>query len=460
LNRFIVEGGRKLSGTITVAGNKNEALPLIAASLLIQGRVSFSNVPDIGDVRTMVSIAAMLGAHTTWQDGGNVTIDASTITSSTLPVRESSRIRASVLFASSLLVRTGSAIIIQPGGDSIGRRRLDTHFLAFRAMGATLDVERRDSGETVYRLDAPNGLCGTDIYLDEASVTATENALIAAAGARGVTTINNAASEPHVQGLCRFLCRAGVTIQGIGSNILTIEGRSQFSSPIDFTVGPDYIEAGSFIGLAAATRSPLSITGVDTQQMRMVLMQFERIGVSVTVDAAGKTIHVPENQKLMIQRDFGATIPRIEDSPWPGFPTDLMSILLVTATQSNGTCLIHEKMFESRLYFVDKLITMGAQIVLCDPHRAVIVGPSPLYGAAISSPDIRAGMALLIAALAAEGKSVIDNITQIDRGYERIDERLRALGASIERESERRKTAITKPHDAEEKDIVLRHKIL
>jgi UDP-N-acetylglucosamine 1-carboxyvinyltransferase len=439
MSRFIVEGRKKLSGTITVAGNKNEALPLIAASLLSRGPVTFSNIPDIGDVRTMVAIAGMLGARTTWDDNNTVSIDASTLASSILPLEQSSVIRASVLFASSLLVRTAEAVIIQPGGDPIGRRRLDTHFLALKALGARLNIERRGASETVYRLDAPKGLTGTELYLDEASVTATENAIIAAAGAKGTTTIHNAASEPHVQGLCRFLEKTGVRFNGVGSNILTIRGSANFTSSFEFVIGADYIEAGSFIGLAAATGSALAVRGVDPRQMRMILLQFERIGVAVEADAGESTLYVPDNQSLRIQRDFGAAIPRIEDSPWPGFPTDLMSILLVTATQSAGTCLIHEKMFESRLFFVDKLIAMGAQIVLCDPHRAVVVGPSPLYGATISSPDIRAGMALLIAALAAEGTSVIDNIAQIDRGYERIDERLRALGAAIERTSERRR---------------------
>ncbi|MBN1306876.1 MAG: UDP-N-acetylglucosamine 1-carboxyvinyltransferase [Chitinispirillaceae bacterium] len=441
MSRFIVEGGRKLSGTVTVAGNKNEALPLIAASLLCSGPVTFSNVPDIGDVRTMITIAGMLGAKTTRGNNGTVTIDASTITTSMLPVEQSSAIRASILFASSLLVRTGRAVIIQPGGDPIGRRRLDTHFLAFKALGARVRIERRATSDTVYSIDAPQGLHGTILYLDEASVTGTENAILAAAGAEGTTTIMNAASEPHVQGLCRFLEKIGVVCSGVGSNVLTIRGTAHFSTSVEYTVGADYIEAGSFIGLAAATGSSLAIRGADPEQMRMILLQFERIGVTVECSRGDRTLHVPDRQQLCIQRDLGTAIPRIEDSPWPGFPTDLMSILLVTATQSTGTCLIHEKMFESRLYFVDKLIAMGAQIVLCDPHRAVVVGPSPLYGATISSPDIRAGMALLIAALAAEGKSAIDNIAQIDRGYERIDERLRMLGAVIERTGERLKSA-------------------
>ena len=443
MGRFIVEGRASLSGTIGVAGNKNEALPLIAASLLCTMPQQFSNVPDIGDVRSMVEIAGILGAQVEWKDECTVVINGSAITTSTLPMKQSSKIRASILFASSLLVRTGKALIIEPGGDTIGRRRLDTHFLVFRALGAKLYIERRGTQEvteeTTFILDAPDGLVGADIYLDEASVTATENAIIAAAGARGRTTINNAASEPHVQGLCRYLEKLGVEISGIGSNILTIDGCGHFNASVHFKIGADIIEAGSFIGLAAATRSAITINGVEPHLMRMVLLQFERIGVVVEYDQHAQSLFVPDKQPLKIRKDIGAAIPRIEDSPWPGFPTDLMSILLVTATQSEGTCLIHEKMFESRLYFVDKLIAMGAQIVLCDPHRAVVVGPSSLYGAAISSPDIRAGMALLIAALAAEGRSVIDNIDQIDRGYQSIDTRLQSLGAQIERTSDRRK---------------------
>lgn len=438
MSSFVVEGKKTLSGTISVSGNKNEALPLIAASLLSTGQITFHNVPDIGDVRTMAAIAEALGVSTTWRDRKTLSFCAASIATSSLPVELSNKIRASVLFASSLLARTGSAIIIQPGGDTIGRRRLDTHFLVFKALGATLTVDRSGAQETRFILEAPLGLRGADIYLDEASVTATENAIIAAAGAEGITTISNAASEPHVQGLCRFLEKLGVKFTGIGSNVITIEGSRYCKEHAEFTVGSDYIEAGSFIGLAAATRSAITITGVDVRQMRMILLQFERIGIHVDVDYEKGLLFVPDKQQLIIKRDLGSAIPRIEDSPWPGFPTDLMSILLVTATQSSGTCLVHEKMFESRLYFVDKLINMGAQIVLCDPHRAVIVGPSPLFGASISSPDIRAGMSLLIAALAAEGKSTIYNINQIDRGYERIDERLRALGASIERSVDRR----------------------
>jgi UDP-N-acetylglucosamine 1-carboxyvinyltransferase len=446
---FTVEGGRRLSGSISVTGNKNEALPAIAAALLSGSPVRLKNLPDIGDVRNMLEIASLLGAAVVNTDNNSnnnkneYEITASSIATSELPVDLSNKIRASALFASALLVRTGRAVITQPGGDHIGRRRLDTHFLAFRALGATLEIERRVSGsnvtmETVFILTAPRGgLVGADIYLDEASVTATENALIAAAGARGKTVIANAASEPHVQGLCRLLQAMGVEIEGVGSNLITVRGRGGFGGA-EHEIGSDYIEAGSFLGAAALTGSDLTIGGVDPGVMRMILFQFERIGVVAEADAAARTLRVSGNRPLKVRKDIGGAIPRIEDGPWPGFPTDLLSILLVCATQSEGTCLIHEKMFESRLFFVDKLVDMGASVVICDPHRAVVVGKSQLYGASFSSPDIRAGMALLIAAMAAQGRSVINNIEQIDRGYQRIDERLNALGASILRNDSRR----------------------
>jgi UDP-N-acetylglucosamine 1-carboxyvinyltransferase len=446
MSGFIVEGKCRLKGTIRVTGNKNEALPLIAASLLCSGPVTFSNVPEIGDVATMLSIASLLGAEISQLDNGRVTITVKKIVLTELPLKESVAIRASILFASALLARKGRAVIRQPGGDSIGRRRLDTHFAVFQSLGARLRVERKISPdgiapETRFILTTPKGgLKGTTIHLDEASVTATENALIAAAGALGTTVIANAASEPHVQGLCRFLQKCGVPVEGVGSNLLTVRGNRECRGA-DHEVGGDYIEAGSFVGLAAATGSELVITGVNTRDLRMILHQFGRIGVSVDIDKDCGKLFVPRKQALRVRKDLGGAIPHIDDSPWPGFPTDLLSILLVVATQSKGTCLIHEKMFESRLFFVDKLISMGASIVLCDPHRAVIAGPSPLYGATISSPDIRAGMALLIAALAAEGKSAISNIEQIDRGYQEIDTRLNALGAKIERIADRRKNA-------------------
>jgi UDP-N-acetylglucosamine 1-carboxyvinyltransferase len=439
---FVVDGKAQLSGAIRASGNKNEALPLIAASLLCNGRVVLDNLPNIGDVRSMLEIAASLGATVSPIRQGAVTITSGILASSTLPLELSARIRGSILFASALLVRTGRAILPQPGGDTIGRRRIDTHFLVFKSLGARVRVQREtdpDRGEQLtYVIDAPKGLKAGQIHLDEASVTATENALIAAAGARGTTVIHNAASEPHVQGLCRFLQKAGVVIEGVGSNVLTIQGTDHIGA-VEHTVGCDYIEAGSLIACAAATGSEIAVTNVDPGLMRMILFQFDRLGVRTIGDPVRGTVTVPARQRLRISKDFGGAIPKIEDSPWPGVPADLTSIMVVMATQTKGTCLIHEKMFESRLFFVDMLIAMGAQIVLCDPHRVVVIGPSPLYGATISSPDIRAGMALLIAAMAAEGRSIIHNIEQIDRGYESIDGRLNAIGGRIERVQERRK---------------------
>ena len=439
MSEFVVEGRHTLSGSVNVTGNKNEALPLVAAALLTDKPVTLHNIPDIEDFRTMLRIARHLGAHVSREEG-QTRITAERITTSTIPLELSGRIRASILFASALLARTGKAVIPQPGGDAIGRRRLDTHFLVLEALGARVKVARTHprggSTRTVFTLSAPRGLRGAPILLDEASVTATENAVIAAAAARGKSEIANAASEPHVQGLCRFLCKAGAHITGIGSNMLTVEG-TDAPGGAEHVVSGDYIEAGSFIGLAAATGSEIEITNIDPRTMRMILFQFSRVGVAVEPDPERRRIKVPARGQLTMRTDLGGAIAAFEDSPWPGFPADLVSILLVVATQSKGTCLIHEKMFEARLFFVDKLLAMGARIVLCDPHRAVVVGPSPLHASTLSSPDIRAGMALLIASLAAEGESVIQNIGQIDRGYENIDGRLRALGARITRRSNR-----------------------
>jgi UDP-N-acetylglucosamine 1-carboxyvinyltransferase len=398
----------------------------------------------------MLSIAGELGAEVTPFRSGTVTINAGERLSTRLPPHLSSKIRGSILFASALLVRCGKVSLPQPGGDTIGRRRLDTHFHVFKALGAHLSTRHESSkseGDYVtYVLQAPKGgLRGAAIYLDEASVTATENALIAAAGATGRTVIANAASEPHVQGLCRFLQSIGVGIEGIGSNVLTVIPDAARVNSSRHVLGCDYIEAGSLIGLAASTGSDITITNVDPSVLRMLMFQFSRLGIAIIPDNAQQTIHVPARQSFRIRKDLGNTIPRIEDSPWPGMPADLTSIMLVTATQAKGTCLIHEKMFESRLFFVDTLISMGAQIVLCDPHRAVVVGPSKLHGATISSPDIRAGMALLIAALTAKSTSTIHNVGQIDRGYERIDERLCAIGAHITRMQERRTTSAQHP---------------
>ncbi|MGD9200402.1 MAG: UDP-N-acetylglucosamine 1-carboxyvinyltransferase [Chitinispirillia bacterium] len=442
MGKFIVEGGNKLSGNIEVSGNKNEVLPLISAALICDKPIKFSNVPKIGDVIDMLDIISKLGADVSPLRNGKVIIDGSNINSSLLPYALSSRIRGSILLASSLLIKTGKVILPHPGGDTIGRRRIDTHFHVFKALGSTISIKNEKNGTIseclTYTIKAPNGLKGTEIYLDEASVTATENAIIAASRARGVTTIANAASEPHVQGLCRFLNTVGVCIEGVGSNILTVYGTEQFKAA-EFKISSDYIEAGSLISLAACTQSELTITNIDIEFMRMILFQFSRLGIEVETSKEKRTIRIPEKQTLKVKNDLGGVIPRIEDSPWPGFPADLTSIMVVTATQSKGTCLIHEKMFESRLFFVDKLLSMRAQIVLCDPHRVVVVGPSRLYGSTMTSPDIRAGMALLIAALAAEGTSVIQNISQIDRGYFKIDERLRSLGANISRTDHRRR---------------------
>jgi UDP-N-acetylglucosamine 1-carboxyvinyltransferase len=439
MGSLVVAGNARISGSYRVSGNKNEAFPAISAALLCGEEVRLSNVPDIGDVRSMLRIASDLGADVSPLEDNTVTIHAKTLRTSALAPKLSSSNRGSVVLASALLVRTGNAVVPQPGGDKIGRRRLDTHFRVFEALGARVSMERnaQQGGVTLFNIDAGKGLTGTEIFLDEASVTATENAVIAASGARGKTVIENVASEPHVQGLCRMLVDMGVRIEGIGSNVLTVHGVQHYK-PVHHELGSDHIEAGSIVGLAAATGSELTVTHVDTRPMRMALYQFERLGVRTMVDEASRTIHVPSGQVLRVRRDLGNAIPQIHTGPWPAFPADLMPIALVTATQSEGTCLIHEKMFESRLYFVDWLLTMGAQVVLCDPHRAVVSGPSQLYGATVSSPDIRAGMTLLIAALAAEGPSTIHNVEQIDRGYERIDERLNALGAGIERVTDRR----------------------
>ena len=421
---FEVVGGKRLAGVITPAGNKNEALPVIAAALLADGDVTLENVPDILDVRTMLELVETLGAKVERHGPNEVVINGTGLNSSRLDGGLAERIRGSILLAAPLLVRLGEAFVPRPGGDRIGRRRIDTHFLAFQALGAGL-------GEgNPLRISAPNGLRGAELFLDEASVTGTENALMAAATARGETVILNAASEPHVSNLARLLNSMGADITGIGSNILRIRGVERLNGT-RHRIGPDFLEVGSFIGLAAATRSELTINDASPQDLTMVRIMLRRLGVEIEVD--GDQVRIPAEQELVAHQDFDGAIPKIDDAPWPGFPADLVSIALVLATQVAGTVLIHEKMYESRLFFVDRLIDMGARIVLCDPHRAVIAGPCPLHGQSITSPDIRAGMALLIAALAAEGHSTIGNIQQIDRGYERIDSRLRELGAQIER---------------------------
>jgi UDP-N-acetylglucosamine 1-carboxyvinyltransferase len=421
--QFIVEGSRPLSGAIRPSGNKNAALPIVAATLLTDRPVTLENVPRIRDIETLVELVRTTGAEADWSGRNTLQIHAKTIKRGALDPALCARIRASILLAAPLLARVGEVELTPPGGDVIGRRRLDTHFLALEQLGAAHEFTDRIKFTT-------KGLKGADVFLDEPSVTGTENAVMAAVAASGTTVLRNVASEPHVQDLCRFLVALGATIQGIGTNELTITGGASLGSATH-TIGPDHIEVGSFIGLAAVTKSELRIEDAGVEHLRSVRMGFERLGVTTVVD--GKALVVPAQQSLDIQNDLGGHVPKLEDQPWPAFPADVMSIAIVTATQCNGLVLMHEKMFESRMFFVDKLVSMGARIVLCDPHRALVSGPSPLRGATVESPDIRAGMAMLIAALCAKGTSVINNVGQIERGYERIHERLEALGASIRR---------------------------
>ena len=425
MEKFIVEGGHRLSGTFQPEGNKNEALPVIAACMLTDEPIILKNMPDVSDARHMLDIAANIGAEVTRLGPSEWKVQAKSIRTHEPDYALASEIRGSFLFAGSLLGRHGRVSLPSPGGDKIGRRRLDTHILALQKLGAHMDLGRK-----FYTMESRGRLIGEDIFLDEASVMATENAVLAAVLAKGTTILNNAAGEPHVQGLCRMLNAMGAKISGIGSNILTIEGVDKLHG-CTHTITNDHIEIGSIIGLAAATKSEILIKNTTPRNLRMILLVFERLGVRVEI--RGEDLFIPGGQEPEIMSDMDGAIPKIDDAPWPGFPADLTSIMVVTATQCKGMVLIFEKMFESRLFFTDKLISMGARIVLCDPHRAVINGPTPLHGELITSPDIRAGMSLLIAALCAEGTTTIQNIRQLDRGYERIDERLNALGARIER---------------------------
>ena len=421
--RYIVEGQHRLSGTIEPSGNKNAALPIIAAALLTDQPVRLSNVPHIRDTETLVELIRSAGVEAAWDGANDLAIHAREVRPVDLDPELCARIRASILLAGPMLARCGSVVLPPPGGDVIGRRRVDTHFLALEQLGATIRVDDR------YHFAAA-GLVGADVFLDEPSVTGTENALCAATAASGTTILRNAASEPHVQDLARFLIALGAQIEGVGTNTMTIHGGRPLSGGTH-RIGPDHIEIGSLIGLAAVTRSPLTIRRAGVEQLRSTLMAFEKLGIQCNVE--GDDIDVPAEQPLRIKEDFGGHIPKIEDQPWPAFPADMMSIAIVTATQCEGVILMFEKMFESRMFFVDKLIAMGARIVLCDPHRAIVAGPSRLRGARLESPDIRAGMAMLLAAMCAEGTSSINNAQQIERGYERIDERLNALGAKITR---------------------------
>lgn len=423
MERFIIEGGVPLRGTVTPSGNKNAALPILCASLLTDEPVTVRNVPRIRDVQDILALLAGLGVEIRELSEHAFVLHARDIRETKLDRDICAQIRASILLAGPMLARRGQVELPPPGGDVIGRRRVDTHLHALTALGA----EVRVNGDFELKAD---GLRGAQIFLDEASVTATENALMAAALAQGTTIIRNAASEPHVQDLAHFLNKMGAHIGGIGSNTLTIEGVAKLHGT-ETELNPDHIEVGSFIALAAVTHGELLIQNAAPEYLPMVFLAFERLGVRCEV--RGRDVFVPADQSMSIQSDFHDAVPKIDDGIWPAFPTDLMSIALVTATQCVGTILIHEKMFETRMFFADKLVSMGARVILCDPHRAVVVGPSHLRGEQLQSPDIRAGMALILAALCAQGKSTMANIGQIDRGYERIEEKLRKLGARIER---------------------------
>ncbi len=422
-DRLVIRGGRALSGTVVPSGNKNAALPILAACLLTDEEVVLENVPDILDVHVMLALLDDLGVSVRDEGPNALALRADRVRTTHLDPDLCRRLRASLLLAGPLLARCGEVELPLAGGDFIGRRRVDTHLLAFRALGAECEVNRS------YAL-RHTGLRGTEIFLDEASVTATENALMAAVIATGRTVILNAASEPHVQDLARFLVELGGRIEGIGTNRLVIDGVERLRGG-RFRIGPDHIEIASFIGLGAITGSDLTITDVRADDLRMINLTFARMGIRVEMQ--GDTLRVPPDQDLRVVSDEGDAIPKIDDGIWPAFPADLTSIATAVATQTHGTVMIFEKMFENRLFFVDKLVAMGARIVLCDPHRVLVSGPSQLFGERLESPDIRAGMSMLIASLAAEGVSVIGNVGQIDRGYERIDQRLRDLGADIER---------------------------
>jgi UDP-N-acetylglucosamine 1-carboxyvinyltransferase len=424
MEKFVIQGGAPLSGELTVAGNKNAALPILAACLLTEEEVLLHRVPRIRDTEAQIALLVQLGVEVEWVGDNSLRLCARAVSDSSVDEKLSSQIRASFLLAGPLLARFGSASMPPPGGDFIGRRRLDAHLDAFRDLGAEV------AGDRWIELTAPKGLCPCEIFMDEPSVMGTENALMAAALTPGATQISNAASEPHVQDLARLLTKMGARVDGIGSNVMIVNGRDKLGGA-EHRISPDHIEVGSFMALAAATGGEVRIRDVVPADLMMTRRQFRRLGLRSTIE--GDDIVVPPGQMLAVDPDLGDAIPKIEDGPWPAFPADLTSIALALATQAEGEILIFEKMFENRLFFVDKLVAMGARITLCDPHRAIVSGPSRLHGERVESPDIRAGMAILIAALAADGTSEIGNIRQIDRGYEQIDERLRALGASIER---------------------------
>jgi UDP-N-acetylglucosamine 1-carboxyvinyltransferase len=426
MEKFVIDGGVPLRGTVTPAGNKNAALPILAASVLTSDEVLVRNVPRIRDVDAMLRVLRGLGASADWRDDNEVVICAAGVDHEAQVDREhAEHIRASFLLAGPLLARFGHADMPPPGGDVIGRRRLDPHLDAFRALGASFEHGRD------ILLSAPNGgLRAGEVFMDEPSVMATENALMAAALTPGTTIIGNAACEPHVQDLARMLVKMGADIRGIGSNVLVVSGKHELGG-CTHDVGPDHIEIGSFMALAGVTGGELVIKGTEPEDLRMIRLVFARLGLQSEVD--GADIIIPGDQQLMAQRDVGEYKAKVQDGPWPAFPADLTSIAIALATQCSGSVLIHEWMFENRMIFTDKLVLMGADITLCDPHRAIVTGPCRLRGERLESPDIRAGMAMLIAALCADGRSEIGNVRQIDRGYERIDERLRDLGGQTSR---------------------------
>jgi UDP-N-acetylglucosamine 1-carboxyvinyltransferase len=425
MEKFVIEGGVPLSGTVVPAGNKNAALPLLACSLLTAEQVTLHNVPRIRDTEALLDLLADLGVTVERPAPNTVVLCAANVRKTDVDSDLAERIRASFLAAGPLLARFGKATMPPPGGDVIGRRRLDPHLDAFRALGATVDHGRD------IEISAPDGLRPCDFFMDEPSVMGTENALMAAAGVAGTTIIRNAACEPHVQDVARMLNKMGAAIEGIGSNVMTVHGVATLGG-CEYTVSPDHIEIASFMALAGVTGGELRIAGCVAEDLRMIRMVFRRLGLDSWMEEDG-TCLVRGGQTLRVQRDAGDYQSKVEDGPWPAFPADLTSIAVALATQSEGSVLIFEKMFENRLFFVDKLISMGAEITICDPHRAIVIGPRQLRGARVSSPDIRAGMAMLIAAVCAKGTSEIHNVRDIDRGYERIDERLLALGARIER---------------------------
>lgn len=432
---FKIEGGVRLKGDITPQGAKNEALQILCAVLLTPEKVTITNIPDIIDVNKLITLLGNLGVKIQHNERGSITFQADEIDVAYVETdafkKEGGALRGSIMIVGPLLARFGRGFIPKPGGDKIGRRRLDTHFEGLINLGAKFRYNRE---EHFYGVEAPEGLTGASMLLDEASVTGTANILMAAVLAKGTTQIYNAACEPYLQQLCKMLNCMGANITGIGSNLLTIEGTEKLGG-CDHRILPDMIEIGSWIGLAAMTRSEITIKNVSWDNLGVIPNVFRKLGI--TLERRGDDIFIPTHENYTVQTDIDGSILTVSDAPWPGFTPDLLSIVLVVATQAKGDVLIHQKMFESRLFFVDKLIDMGAKIILCDPHRAVVIGhdfKSQLKATVMSSPDIRAGISLLIAALSAKGTSTIQNIEQIDRGYERIDERLRALGAKITRE--------------------------